>query len=57
MEGLVGVGFGMILAWFIWSNPEVIISDFKNPTCIEKHIAKEKIIKCYKIVEVKNESR
>lgn len=45
-----GLSVGYI---FFSAEPQKIIEDFKNPTCLEKKVGKDNVKKCYEIKEIK----
>ena len=46
---IAGIAIGYV---FFTQEPQQIIEEFKNPTCVERTIGKDKIKKCYEIKEV-----
>lgn len=51
---IIGLIFGLLMGYvFFNSEPQKIIEDFKNPTCLEKKVGKDTVKKCYEIKEIK----
>lgn len=57
MTDILSFGMGMLLGWWMFSQPAHVIQNFKNPTCIKADVGRDKIKKCYELVEVKSEPK